>query len=278
MKAQQKLPEESDSTAEDVAITYQVPASGKAKKNRKLILSDREIKLIHSNKMLTDESINLGQQYLKEDFPGFAGFFDTALLKWNDQDIIPTQRRYVQIVNLGNSHWVCVSSTSKSKNSNQTHDIWDSLSRNKVSDELKKTISEYSFCKEENLELILKPVQQQTNGVDCGVYCLAVATALVHAVDPCLVAFDETKMRDHLVQCLQQKNMTLFPTTSKRVRRCITKKTIVPIFCRCRKPYFEGENMVQCTICKEWFHFKCEKIPKSRNLTNTNWRCTECKP
>ena len=57
------------------------------------------------------------------------------------------------------------------------------------------------------------PVQQQTNGSDCGVFAVAFATCLVYGQNPCNVTFDVPKMRPHLIQCLKRGCMNLFPTT-----------------------------------------------------------------
>ena len=225
--------------------------------------------------MLTDESMSLAQKYLKEQFPDFSGLFDTTLMKLNMSDIISKTTKYIQIINLRNLHWVCASSNSTS--GIRVHDIFDSLSGNKVPNELNRVIAEYSMCKEDDLQLKIKSVQQQNNGVDCGVFAIAFATSLAHGNDPCTAAYNVPLMRSHLIKCLQQKKMELFPLTTKRVRRCIAKKIIVPIYCHCRRPYFEGKDkMVQCSHCAEWFHFKCEAIHQSKNMSKVTLKCQQC--
>ena len=57
------------------------------------------------------------------------------------------------------------------------------------------------------------PVQQQSNGSDCGVFAAAFATCLVYGQNPCNVTFDVPKMRPHLIQCLKNGRMSLLPTT-----------------------------------------------------------------
>ena len=259
---------------EDCQITKHLPS--KAPKKKRNILFSKEEKLnISSNQMLTDESMSLAQKYLKEQFPDFSGLFDTTLMKLNMSDIISKTTKYIQIINLGNLHWVCASSTSTS--GIRIHNIFDSLSGNRISNELKRVVAEYSMCREVNLQLKIQPVQQQNNGVDCGVFAIAFATSLAHGNDPCTAAYNVSLMRSHLIKCLQQKKMELFPTTPKRIRRCIPKKFTVPIYCHCRLPYFENKDkMVQCSQCDEWFHFKCETIHGSKNMAKVTWQCQEC--
>ena len=77
------------------------------------------------------------------------------------QDVIPSNNHYLQIVNLGNLHWVCISSLhSEEKTDNQYHAIYDSLAGKTLSDEIKSTIAALSHCKEDNIRLEVQPAQQ----------------------------------------------------------------------------------------------------------------------
>ena len=44
-------------------------------------------------------------------------------------------------------------------------------------------------------------VQKQVGIHDCGLFAIAVATALVHDKDPSRLLFNQSKMRDHSLQC-----------------------------------------------------------------------------
>ena len=90
--------------------------------------------------------------------------------------------------------------------------------------------------------------------------------------------FDTSKMREHLISCLKNKEMRLFPEeTTKRVKKCSTQRVLVPLYCHCRLPYFPSkDHMALCVSCKQWFHYKCESIHKSRSLKKTNWKCKDC--
>ena len=50
------------------------------------------------------------------------------------------------------------------------------------------------------------PLQQQQNGSDCRVFAIAFATCFVYSESP-----DIPNMRKHMVQCLKNRKMELFP-------------------------------------------------------------------
>ena len=60
------------------------------------------------------------------------------------------------------------------------------------------------------------PVQQQSNGSDCGVFAAAFAaafaTCLANGIHPETVQFDVPKMRNHLYQSLKSGVLKMFPT------------------------------------------------------------------
>lgn len=55
------------------------------------------------------------------------------------------------------------------------------------------------------------PVQQQLNGSDCGVFAVAFATCLVYGTNPQDFMFHIPQMRPHLLECLKDGEMRLFP-------------------------------------------------------------------
>ena len=56
---------------------------------------------------------------------------------------------------------------------------------------------------------VVIPKQLGSNG--CGVYAIANAAAICYGKDPAALHFNQALMRLHLVQCLEQKKITLFP-------------------------------------------------------------------
>ena len=63
------------------------------------------------------------------------------------------------------------------------------------------------------LSLLPASVQQQSNGSDCDIFAIAFAACLVFEIDPSHANFDVPTMRPHLVACLRNKKINLFPST-----------------------------------------------------------------
>ncbi len=51
-------------------------------------------------------------------------------------------------------------------------------------------------------------MQKQTGGSDCGLFAIAISTAICNGLDPTTMT---SAMRSHLVNCLKNETMTLFP-------------------------------------------------------------------
>ena len=114
---------------EEVVIVAEVAASvGPAKKLRKLVFSEQEKESILSQQMLTDESINLAQNLLSQQFPDVDGLMDTVLGKINGFDIVKTSRRFSQILHTGAMHWICIGIQNITRSSNKCVEVYDSLS------------------------------------------------------------------------------------------------------------------------------------------------------
>ena len=51
---------------------------------------------------------------------------------------------------------------------------------------------------------------KQFGSSDCGVFAAAYATSLAFGHDPCAFVYDQSRMREHLLRCLQQTKMEPF--------------------------------------------------------------------
>ena len=83
--------------------------------------------------MLSDESINLAQNLLKEQFPEISGFQDTVIGKTQSFDIVETDENFIQLLHVGSLHWVYVANVSENKSHNGECRMYDSLSNRNVS-------------------------------------------------------------------------------------------------------------------------------------------------
>ena len=138
------------------------------------------------------------------------------------------------------------------------------------------------------------PVQQQSNGVNCGVFALAFCFHILSEnANPVGIFFDESKLRHHLLHCLTADLISPFPKYNGqgiKFRTCKDRETMVEIFCTCRMPWIIAENniyakqMVECSKCGEWFHRMYERIPEDicmkqnskielvcRSCSNSKW-------
>ena len=54
-------------------------------------------------------------------------------------------------------------------------------------------------------------VAKQSNSSDCGILSIAYAFDLCSGYDPCEVKYDHKKIRQHLVMCLENFQLSRFP-------------------------------------------------------------------
>ena len=119
-------------------------------------------------------------------------------------------------------------------------------------------------------------IQRQPNSSDCGLFAVASATELVHGKDPILSYWDTSKMRSHLIKCLEQKKIECFPQSKCRrippgsFFRKIERKELL---CVCRMPNDKRKGMIQCDGCKLWFHKECMNIDQNKSYSEENWKC-----
>ena len=120
------------------------------------------------------------------------------------------------------------------------------------------------------------PVQQQTGGEDCGLFSIAYAYHAALGEDLLGVTFDQSKMRDHLIACLIQKCLKLFPPALERrgIKRNKMRIFHIHLICICKLPESSDSNVIQCDQCSQWYHFRCVNI-EQKCIPNT-WLCSNC--
>ena len=153
----------------------------------------------------------LAQNLLKEQFTEISGFQDTVTGKTQSSDIVKTNENFIQLLNVGSLHWVCVTNVSENKIDKGECQLYDSLSNAKVSPDVGKQIAASVFCDLPEILVEIKEVQQQTNLVDCGIFAIAFATRSAFAEDPADVTYDPTKLRMRLIKCLDKKTDDFLP-------------------------------------------------------------------
>lgn len=113
---------------------------------------------------------------------------------------------FVQILHMGRSHWVCVSSINCPPG---IVNFYDSLFNDIIENEVEEQIKSLFGGNFQGITNV--PVQQQLNESNCGVFAVAFATCLVYSSNPQDFMFHIPQMRPHLLECLKAGEMRLFP-------------------------------------------------------------------
>ena len=107
-------------------------------------------------------------------------------------------------------------------------------------------------------------MQQQTNCVHCGLFAIAFATSLAHNENRVRRVCGTTRLRQHLVSCLEAGKMSVIQSHSTNERKDF-KATLnaIEIYCSCRILYdntSEADDMIECNKFCEWYHGSCKNI------------------
>ena len=105
--------------------------------------------------------------------------------------------------------------------------------------------------------------QQQEGTTDCGLFSIAAAYHAAVGDNLKGITFNQAAMREHLMECLERKELSLFPTTCAATTRCPEKHLFVHMYCVCHLPESYDTNMIQCDQCGSWFHLKCMGLRKN---------------
>ena len=181
----------------------------------------------------------------------------------------------------GSAHWICVFNSDRNRFDNNTCYNLDSLSRGKITKNVEKKICVSLLCKEPVIKVVINPVQQVGSGVNCGVFAIAYDMPLKFSKNPSLCSYNVPIMRQQLVNCLEKKMMYPFPKQdcTKRVSKSKNNQLLLSIYCSCRTvcQYEREDPVFECMRCYEWFHQKCEKIPRRVFINKAaNLFCKRC--
>ena len=136
---------------------------------------------------------------------------------------------------------------------NELYEILRTTTERQCADMIKKMEKQWN---EEFTRYFKKSVEP--NGNDCGLYAIANATALAFGRDPSKEQYIPSKLREHLLKCLEEKEMRLFPTakgTSKR-RKAIKKIENIKLYCVCNMPDTHTTYFL-CDQCSSEYHPEC---------------------
>ena len=210
-----------------------------------------------------------------------VGFQSTLCSERNGMfKVLPSRSKFIQILNVSNSHWITVSNIGESfELISDAVQIYDSGRPMKTNFTTKSMICSFLKPRSKKLFFDIMNVDGQTNSFDCGVYAIAYATHLAFGIDPVPFRWDYKNLRKHLLRCLQNEKMEVFPHLVGRRKtrlRCI-KSHSEDIHCYCRMPNLITKPMIICNDCKGWYHLSCVSgINHDQADNNDKWFCLNC--
>ena len=154
--------------------------------------------------LLTDKHITFAQELLRYQFPGTQGLRCTLY-----QDKGETEMDHgIQIVHDRSNHWIVACNLKRTDN---IIEIYDSLFTT-VTNKTRATVTNlFQPIPGKKPRLKNMKSQKQQGSQDCGLFAIAIVTAILFNQDTS-TKFSQQRMRDHLVQCFEDKLMTQFPT------------------------------------------------------------------
>ena len=230
-------------------------------------LLERDRETVLGNHRLDDNVINQAENILMKQFPNTGGWQDTVLSQTSFSAI--TQES-IQIHHTGKNHWVCSTSIGGHLR------VYDSSSCKRLTSSMEVQLAECykNLATGSTLAVELPPAQIQQGGVDCGLFAIAFAYELAAGNDPSDVSFEQGKMREHLVKCLERGLFEPFPRNEVTLRFNKRQNCDIRLFCSCSRPEC-WDDMIQCELCDEWFHLTCEGL---ETAPEGEWLCRVCRP
>ncbi|XP_022100265.1 uncharacterized protein LOC110984395 [Acanthaster planci] len=179
----------------------------------------RDRTILTDGDWLTDSHIVAAQQLLHRQFPGLEGLQEPVL--GNVLQFKPIVSDGIQVIQNGSNHWVTLRKLGKkvkvmdSKNMGLTRQL---------------THQVINLCGVDGdgdgeaaggsstLEVRLPRMHRQRGSSDCGVFALAYATEVAFQGNPELVVYEQRRLRQHLQECLEFREMRPFPKKACKER------------------------------------------------------------
>ena len=126
----------------------------------------------------------------------------------------PKGGEFVQILNLGRSHWNTVSTIGCRPAQVK---VYDSMHMH-LTTSVKKTLVELLQTKSNKITIEYMDMQLQKGSSDRGLFAIATATALCHAQNPVQLEYSQGSMCKHLLRAFEVKALHPFP--GKIIKKC----------------------------------------------------------
>jgi hypothetical protein len=139
---------------------------------------------------------------LKRQHPGLSGLEEVAVSRFGF-DANPYEGMQFHCVDA--CHWVLSTSVGGIIR------VFDSLRGANISKNLREQINQLYSPDGNDISIERPDAQQQIGSSDCGLFTVAYAIDILLGNDVTRIRYDQFKMRQHLVDCLEKEQMTPFP-------------------------------------------------------------------
>jgi len=156
---------------------------------------------------LTDIEINFAQQLLKAQFNSINGLESTLHQQKNVGILLSKDSIQNRIQIQERKHWIVATTVNCSPSEVKVYDSsFQYLDRDSL-----QLIEKWFQCDVMNLDIKMTQCRKQTGSKDCGVFTIAIATAIASGLNPTRQNFKQKAMRGHLVDCFNNEMLTPFP-------------------------------------------------------------------
>lgn len=143
---------ESKSKAGEVRITKVIGNNNaRARKKRNLKLSSSEENHINSNNILSEESTDLTQQLLGNQFPYFAGFGNITLTEQNGLDVINAAKSFIETLHTGAARCICAANLKRSRPQTYCCKVCDNLNSGNMTVKVADKVVNLLYCRKSEI-------------------------------------------------------------------------------------------------------------------------------
>ena len=143
---------ESKPKAGEVRITKVIGNNdARARKKRNLKLSNSEENHINSNKILSEESTDLTQQLLGNQFPDFAGFGNITLTEQNGLDVINAAKSFIETLHTGAARCICAANLKRSRLQTYCCKVCDNLNSGNMTVKVADKVVNLLYCRKSEI-------------------------------------------------------------------------------------------------------------------------------
>ena len=145
--------------------------------------------------------INFAQSTLRHQFPGIEGLGQTLL---QEKPTAQKIHKGVQIIFDRGNHWI-VASNIHGGGVKVYDSIYSSLDLKTL-----RVVNNLFNTTTGTMDISMADMQRQEGANDCGVFAIAVVTAVLFGEDPSCLCFEQSAMWSHLVHCFNKQCFEMF--------------------------------------------------------------------